>query len=78
MIERRRDYVKNEPCRDAHKLYIICEGTETEPNYYDFFKGLSSNLEVIAIKPENGTDPIKLLALSDAIFFGESPRYHLD
>lgn len=78
MIERRRDYVKSEPCRDAHKLYIICEGKETEPNYFDFFKGLSSNLEVIPIKPENGTDPTKLMELSEAIFFGDTPRYKLD
>ena len=26
MIQRRRDYDKREPSRDAHKIYIVCEG----------------------------------------------------
>ena len=43
MIRRIRDYSKREPSRDAHKIYIICEGKGTEPNYFAFFEGMSSN-----------------------------------
>ncbi|MBQ3618734.1 MAG: RloB domain-containing protein [Bacteroidales bacterium] len=60
-IERRRDYGKKAPSRDAHKVYIICEGSVTEPRYFTFFEGLSSNLQVITIPSKDGeTDPLKL------------------
>ena len=49
MIQRNRRYIKNEPSKDAHKIYVICEGSETEHNYFTFFKELSSNLEIIDI-----------------------------
>ena len=61
MIQRRREYGKQEPTRDAHKIYIVCEGKGTEPAYFAFFEGLSSNLEVITIPPKEGTDPLKLM-----------------
>ena len=41
MITRIRQYDKKEPSRDAHKLYVICEGSSDEPKYYGFFEGLS-------------------------------------
>jgi len=40
MIQRRRDYGKREPSRDAHKIYLVCEGKGTEPDYFKFFEGL--------------------------------------
>lgn len=43
MITRIRQYDKKEPSRDAHKLYVICEGSHDEPRYFGFFEGLSSN-----------------------------------
>ena len=61
MIQRRREYGKREPSRDAHKIYIICEGKGTEPDYFAFFEGLSSNLQVITIPPTEGNDPLKLM-----------------
>ena len=68
MIQRRRDYDKREPSRDAHKIYIVCEGKGTEPNYFAFFEGLSSNLQVITIPPEDGkTDPLKLMERANQI-----------
>lgn len=61
MINRIRDYTKKEPSKDAHRILIICEGNDTEPRYFDFFKGLSPRLDVIPIPSEDGkTDPIKL------------------
>lgn len=61
MITRVRQYAKKEPSRDAHKLYVICEGAHDEPKYFEFFEGLSSNLSVITIPSEAGkTDPVQL------------------
>lgn len=78
MIARRKDYSKKEPSRDSHKIYIVCEGTGTEPNYFSFFDGLSSNLQIITIPPENGTDPVKLMELARMAFMGDDRRYTID
>lgn len=78
MITRRKDYVKRAPSKDASKIYIVCEGAETEKNYFSFFEGLSSNLELIVIPPEEGTDPLKLMLLAQRILLSETGRYSLD
>ena len=77
MIARRKDYSKKEPSRGSHKIYIVCEGTGTEPGYFRFFDSLSSNLQIITIPPENGTDPVKLMELAQMVFFGDNRRYLL-
>ena len=71
MIQRRRDYGKREPSRDAHKIYLVCEGKDTELNYFKFFEGLSSNLQVIAIPPTVGTDPIKLMKRAQEVLLDD-------
>lgn len=78
MITRRKEYTKQLPSKDARKLYIICEGRSTEPDYFSFFKGLSSNLEVITVPPENGTDPLKLRDLAKEKFLDEGARFIID
>ena len=75
MIRRIKDYGKHEPTKDSHKIYVICEGKDTEPAYFAFFEGLSSNLQVITIPPTTGTDPLKLMALSKEKLTGESKQY---
>ena len=70
MITRRKDYTKRAPSKDASKIYIISEGTDSEIKYLNFFIGLSSNLELIVITSENGTDPLKLRDLAKEKFFG--------
>lgn len=78
MITRRKDYAKRAPSKDASKIYIICEGEETEKNYFSFFEGLSSNLQLIIIPPEEGTDPLKLMELAKKVFHSEAGKYSLD
>lgn len=78
MITRRKDYTKRAPSKDAGKIYIVCEGAETEKSYFNFFEGLSSNLELIVIPPEEGTDPLKLMALAERILLSDTGRYSLD
>lgn len=78
MITRRRDYSKQEPTKDARKLYIFCEGAGTEPDYFGFFEGLSCNLEVITIPPEDGTDPLKLMELAKHKLLDEGSKFLMD
>lgn len=78
MITRRKDYTKRAPSKDASKIYIISEGTDSEIKYLNFFIGLSSNLELIVIPSENGTDPLKLRELAKQKFFGTNRTYTLD
>ncbi len=78
MITRRKDYVKHVPTKDASKIYIISEGTDSEIKYLNFFIGLSSNLELIVIPSENGTDPLKLRELAKEKFFGTDRLHTLD
>ncbi len=78
MITRRKDYTKQAPSKNASKIYIICEGGETERDYFTFFEGLSSNLELIIIPPEDGTDPVKLMQLAERDLLGENRKHTLD
>lgn len=78
MIERRKDYGKKEPSKDAHKIYIVCEGTGTEPKYFAFFEGLSSNLQVITIPPTEGTDPLKLMKRAEEALMREDKEYTIE
>ena len=78
MITRRKYYVKPQPSRDARKIYIICEGKSTEPDYFTFFQGLSSNLEIVIIPPEEGSDPLKLMDLVNRKFFDADGKYSID
>lgn len=78
MITRRKDYSKQLPSKDARKLYLFCEGEGTEPDYFTFFKGLSSNLEIIPLPPESGTGPLKLMELAKSKLLEEDSRYIMD
>ena len=78
MIVRRKEYAKREPSRDAHKIYIVCEGRGTEPDYFSFFEGLSSNLQLITIPPDEGTDPLKLMERAKEVLLDERRKYTVD
>ena len=78
MITRIKYYEKQAPSRDARKVYIVCEGKGSEPDYFGFFEGLSTNLQLIIIPPEEGTDPLKLMALAKREFIGETSRFSVD
>ena len=78
MIERIRNYAKRNPSRDAHKIYVVCEGAAKEPHYFAFFQGLSHNLEIITIPPTNGTDPLKLIENAENRLVSDTRTYTLD
>lgn len=78
MIRRIKDYDKKAPSKDAHKVYIVCEGADTEPQYFEFFQGCSSNLHIITIPPTDGTDPLKLMEKAKQELLHEGGKYLLD
>lgn len=60
-IVRSNRYERKEPSRDSRKIYIYCEGNRREFDYFNFFCGLSSNVNIIPIPSKDGkTDPNKL------------------
>src|ERR1035437_113606 len=55
-------YTKKEPFRDAYYFIIVCEGRNREPDYFRFFDGLSSRVQVIAVECVDGNSaPLKLI-----------------
>lgn len=82
-LTRDRIFTKKEPTDDPNKIYIICEGSEKELNYFQYFEGVSNNLSLIVIPSVDGkTDPIKLQQQAELLFFGDdeegrAPKYRL-
>ena len=71
-LSRNKVYEKIEPNKEAKKVYIICEGQEKEYRYFRYFKGFSSNIDIVPIPSENGqSDPIKLKEQAQLLFFGD-------
>lgn len=79
---RPKRYERKEPSRDSRKIYIYCEGNRREYDYFRFFRGLSSNVNIIPIPSKDGkTDPKKLKEAACMDFFGtdeSNPVFTLD
>lgn len=60
-LSRHKVYKKVEPFKNAKKIYIFCEGEKKEIDYFKFFQGFASNIDIIPIPNDNGkSDPTKL------------------
>src|SRR5574344_907066 len=81
-LVRSRRYERQEPLRDSRKIYIYCEGNKREFDYFRFFCGLSSNVNIIPIPSMDGkTDPEKLMEAAQEEFginSDVSPKFTLD
>ena len=81
-LVRPRRYERQEPLRDSRKIYIYCEGNKREFDYFRFFCGLSSNVNIIPIPSKDGkTDPEKLMEAAREEFginSDVSPKFTLD
>jgi len=78
-LSRNKIYEKVESFKNAKKIYLFCEG-DKEVNYFKFFQGFASNIDIIPIPNDNGkSDPIKLKENSELLFFGNetiNPRFN--
>ena len=81
-LVRSRRYERQEPLRDSRKIYIYCEGNKREFDYFRFFCGFSSNVNIIPIPSKDGkTDPEKLMEAAQEEFginSDVSPKFTLD
>ena len=81
-LVRSRRYERQEPLRDSRKIYVYCEGNKREFDYFRFFCGLSSNVNIIPIPSKDGkTDPEKLMEAAQEEFginSDVSPKFTLD
>ena len=83
MIPTNRLFSRREPTRDAKSLYIFCEGKKREYQYFNYFKGIDSriNIEVYPLKGNEDNSPTGLLQLAYNCFngteTGSSPKYDL-
>lgn len=50
----KRNFQKHKPWRDAAIFIIICEGSNKEPDYFDFFDRLSSKIKVKTVPSLDG------------------------
>jgi hypothetical protein len=58
----KRNFEKKEPFRSASLFIIICEGEKREPQYFDFFDGLTSKIKVRPIPSTDGKSaPVHLI-----------------
>lgn len=65
-LTRNKIYQKVEPFKNAKKIYIFCEGERREIDYFRFFQGFASNIDIIPIPSDNGrSDPAKLKEQAD-------------
>lgn len=80
-LSRNKLYEKAEPSVDAKKLYIFCEGQNTEIMYFKYFSGLSTSIDVIPIPNIEGkSDPTKLKENAMLVFQGDEdnpPKFEL-
>lgn len=53
-ILNKRTFEKKEPFRDATLFLIVCEGGKREPDYFRFFEGISSKLNIIVVQSTDG------------------------
>jgi RloB-like protein len=72
MLSRTKIYHKVEVEKDVKKIYIFCEG-DREVNYFTYFEGFSSNIDIIPIPNDNGkSDPKKLYEDAILKLFGNN------
>ncbi|MEY3442587.1 MAG: hypothetical protein RLZZ519_868, partial [Bacteroidota bacterium] len=75
-----RSFQRLEPSRDAKFIYLFCEGSRTEPDYFSRFEELDSRIKVQVIAPgqNDNNSPtglldkaIHLLEVSDTSQFSQ-------
>ena len=72
-LSRNKVYKKIEQFKNAKKIYIFCEGEKKEIDYFKYFQGFASNIDIIPIPNDNGkSDPTKLKAQAESSIINKS------
>jgi hypothetical protein len=66
MILTNRLFTRRAPFKNAKSLYIFCEGRKREYQYFNYFKGIDSNIniEVYALRPDENNTPTGLYEIA--------------
>ena len=78
MILRNRLYERKEPDRDATLCIVYREGSKREPQYFQYFKGLSTRiiLEVVEADSQGDNSPSGCIG-EPVLILKDSERNHL-
>lgn len=60
-------YEKKASFRDAFYFIVVCEGQNREPDYFNFFDGISSRVKIVSVESSEGSAPKKLIGNALAI-----------
>ncbi|MFN3487480.1 MAG: RloB family protein [Emticicia sp.] len=79
MILTNRLFEREAPSREAKSLYIFCEGKEREYEYFKYFEGIDSriNVEIHKLSPNDDNSPKGLFELAENSFSGDKPKFTL-
>lgn len=71
-----RYYKRSEPERGAKKIFIFCEGSKREPQYFRFFTGLDSRIkiEIYNTGPDEDNSPTGLFESAKEYFSYENKK----
>ena len=81
MILTNRLFTRSEPSRDAKSIYIFCEGAKREYNYFSFFRGIDSriNIEIYSLDNGENNSPMGLFEIAKKSIIkskeNPNPRY---
>lgn len=80
MILDRRNYDRVLPQREAKKIYIFCEGAKREYQYFDYFRGLDSriNVKIYELNHAENNSPKGLSEIAIKCIEGENAIYSFD
>lgn len=83
MILTNRLFTRRDPEKDAQSLFIFCEGKRREYQYFMYFKGIDSRINIIVhpLKGNEDNSPTGLYKIATACFYktntNPSPQYEL-
>lgn len=66
MIPTNRLFTRREPDKDAKSIYIFCEGRKRESQYFQYFRGIDSriNIEVYQLRADEDNSPLGLYKIA--------------
>ncbi len=66
MILTKRLFEREKPSREAKSIYIFCEGAKREYQYFQYFQGMDSriNVEIYPLRPHENNSPLGLFDIA--------------
>lgn len=80
MILKNRAYERKEPTKDAKIIIVYCEGKRREYNYFEYFREISTklNIEPVELEHDEDNSPVGLLNKAINDIESDNPKYNLE